>query len=178
MILIVGLGNPGSKFNHTRHNTGFEALDFFAQKNGFPEFKNSKKHLALVAKKDDVVLVKPQTFMNESGNAVKSLKMKAESLVVIHDDIDLELGKLKISNGSGAGGHKGVESIINALGTKDFTRFKIGIATGEHKAEEVVLKKFTPGEQTILQPVIEKTAQALDYFIEHGLEKTMNEYNR
>ncbi len=191
MIIIVGLGNPGKKFYHTRHNAGFEVLDFFAAQNTFPE--------------NEVLLVKPQTFMNESGKAVKEIlrnkneatlivvrddtdmdlgKIKllknknAPTLVVVHDDIDLPLGKIKFSKDSSSGGHKGVDSIIQALGTKDFARLKIGIATGDHKAGEVVLQKFSPQEQEILNEVTKKSAEALTYFIENGLEKTMNEYNR
>ncbi len=166
MLIIVGLGNPGKKFEHTRHNAGFEVLDFFAQQNNFPE--------------NEVMLYKPQTFMNESGKAVKEiLKNKNEPvLVIVHDDIDLPLGKIKFVKDSSSGGHKGVDSIIQAIGTKDFARLKIGVATGDHKAEEVVLQKFSPQEREILQEVIKKSSEALKYLIENGLEKTMNEYNR
>ncbi len=180
MFIIVGLGNHGTPFNHTRHNAGFEVLDFFARQNEFPEFALSKKYHALVSKKDDVLLAKPQTFMNESGKAVKKLLSNAngQMLIVVHDDIDMELGKIKFVKDSGAGGHKGVDSIIQALGNNNFIRLKIGIATNDKRAEDVVLKKFSKEEQKILDGVIEKSSQALAYFIEHGLEKTMNEYNR
>jgi len=164
MIIIVGLGNPGKKFDHTRHNAGFEVLDFFAKENDFPE--------------DEVLLIKPQTFMNESGKAVLPYKFKIKDLVVVHDDIDMPLGKIKFVKDSTSGGHKGVDSIIQTLGTKDFIRLKIGIATGDHKAEEVVLQKFSPQEKEILDEVIKKSAEALKYLIENGLEKTMNEYNK
>lgn len=164
MLIIVGLGNPGKKFDHTRHNAGFEVLDFFAAQNTFPE--------------NEVLLIKPETFMNESGKAVQKFKSKIESLVVVHDDIDMPLGKIKFVKDSTSGGHKGVESIIQALGTKDFVRLKIGVATGDHKAEDVVLQKFSPEEHETLHQVIEKSAQALKYLIDNGLEKTMNEYNR
>ncbi len=179
MFIIVGLGNPGVKFNTTRHNAGFMALDFFATQNNFPEFELSKKYDSLISEKDGILLAKPQTFMNESGKAVQKLMKNSQAeLIVVHDDIDMDLGKIKFSKDSGAGGHKGVESIIALLGTKDFTRLKIGIATGEQKAEEVVLQKFSPAEQEILTGVIKKSALALQYFIDNGLEKTMNEYNR
>ncbi len=180
MIIIVGLGNPGEKFNHTPHNAGFEALDFFATKNEFPKFEFSKKYNALICEKENVLLIKPQTFMNESGRTVSSFKFQASSLIVIHDDIDLPIGKIKISAGSGAGGHKGVDSIINNLGTKDFARIKIGVCplTGKpEKVEEFVIKKFSKEEQELLQPVISKTSDALQVFINEGIEKTMNQFN-
>ncbi len=207
MIIIVGLGNPGEKFNHTPHNAGFEALDFFATKNEFPKFEFSKKYDALVCETENVLLVKPQMFMNESGKSVAAIlknmqgifpslargrKMNSSSprslgnkkgavLVVVHDDIDLPIGKIKISVGSGAGGHKGVASIIEHLGTKDFARIKIGICplTGKPEGvESFVIKKFTQEEQEALEPVISKNAEALNVFINEGVEKAMNECNR
>ncbi len=178
MIIIVGLGNPGKKFEHTRHNAGFDVLDFFAAQNNFPKFKLSKKYHSFISENENVMLVKPQTFMNESGNAVSSFKFQVSSLVVVHDDIDLALGNIKFSKDSSAGGHKGVESIIQHLGTKDFARLKIGIKTDEKKAEDVVLKKFSKAQQEILSETIKKTAKAINCFIENGLEKAMNEFNK
>ncbi len=167
MIIIVGLGNPGAKFNHTRHNAGFEALDFFAAEQGFPEFSESLKHQALISEKDNVILVKPQTFMNESGRSVASvMKNKNADLAVVHDEIDVPLGKMKISSGSGSGGHKGIASIIQAVGNQDFTRIKIGVETDPtKKAEEVVLEKFSPEEYTILQSVFPTIGEALEKII-------------
>jgi len=164
-------------------------IDFFAQKNEFPEFKISKKYKSLISKKDETILVKPETFMNESGSAVKKIlsNVNSQMLMVVHDDIDMPLGKIKFSKDSGAGGHKGVDSIIRLLGTKDFTRLKIGIANHETwnmehgtkkvKAKDIVLKKFTGKEKEVLENIIEKAVEALDFFIEEGLEKTMNAYN-
>ncbi len=198
MMIIIGLGNPGDKFKYTRHNTGFATVDFFAKKNNFPEFKLSKKYNSLISEKEiekpattsslagewcggKIILAKPQTFMNESGKAIASIlkNQKEAVLIVIHDDIDLPLGKIKFSKDSGAGGHKGVDSIITNLGKKDFVRLKIGIGNnGEKiKAEKIVLKKFTKEEKEELKSIIEKSTDALDFFIENGLEKTMNEYN-
>lgn len=177
MIILIGLGNPGEKFKNTRHNVGFMVLDFFAQKNDFPEFTLSKKYQALVSEKDDVMLVKPETFMNESGKTAQAiLKNKEATLLVVQDDIDMTLGKIKFTQKSSSGGHKGIQSIIQNLGNNDSTRLKIGIATGDEKAEEVVLKKFTEEELKNLN--IEKCAEALEHFITNGLEKTMNEYHR
>ena len=122
--------------------------------------------------------------MNESGRAVKKIisnfKFQISNLVVIHDDIDLPLGKLKISKNSGAGGHKGIESIINSLGTQDFIRFKIGICPEKGKPQKIesfVIKKFTKEELKVIEEAIKKTSDALDLFIKEGLEKTMNQYN-
>lgn len=178
MIIIVGLGNPGEKFNHTRHNVGFEALDAFAAKHGFPAFEMQKKYDSLTTEKDSVLLAKPQTFMNESGKAVqKLLKNKEAQLIVIHDDIDLEIGKLKIVKSRGSAGHKGIDSIIESVGNENLARIRIGIATNESSAKDIVLKKFSVSELEILSGVLKKVCDALDCFAENGLEKTMNEFN-
>lgn len=179
--IIIGLGNPGKKFENTRHNVGFMAIDEFAKKNSFPDFELNKKSNALVSKKDDVLLAKPQTFMNDSGKAVKELSKNnpINSLVVIHDDIDLHAGKIKIVEERGSAGHKGVESIIQNIGNKGLIRIRIGIAgQNNKKAMNVVLKKFSAEEQIIIDKIIVKTADAIESLIKNGLEKTMNEYNK
>ncbi len=186
MIIIVGLGNPGEKFNHTPHNVGFDALDFFATKNNFPKFALSKKYSAMISEKDEVILVKPQTFMNESGGAVKKIVksyqvIKLSSLVVVHDDIDLPLGKLKISKDSGAGGHKGVDSVISNLGTKDFIRIKIGVCPLSGKPDGVetfVIKKFNLDGQEAIKSVISKTTEVINALTNEGVEKAMNQFNQ
>lgn len=194
MVIIVGLGNPGKKFEGTRHNVGFMVLDKFAEKNNFPEFGLQKKANALVSEgvvgnppshkategQRKVLLVKPQTFMNNSGNAVKEILKNnpSSNLIVIHDDIDLPVGKMKIVKERGSAGHKGVESIIKNIGNDGLIRFRIGIAgKTDIKAKRVVLKKFNKAEQNIIDKTIDRTVQALDFFIKEGLEKTMNEYN-
>ena|SRR3989344_9577187 len=183
MILIIGLGNPGEKFEHTRHNTGFMALDFFAKHHGFANFEMVKKHNALISEKDNMILVKPQTFMNESGKSVASVikNTKKHELIVVHDDIDLPLGSIKIVENRGAAGHKGIESIIKHIGNDHLVRLRIGIQPEKGKPknpEGFVIKKFTKEEREILNPIIAKTADALDFFIKNGLERAMNEYNR
>mgnify|MGYP001578633439 CR=1 FL=1 len=192
MTIIVGLGNPGKKFKNTRHNVGFMAVDAFAKRNNFPEFKLQKKSNALVSEKpfgfaqgdENVILVKPQTFMNDSGKAVKSLiknlKLKIGNyIIVVHDDVDLPIGKMKIIKERGSAGHKGVESIIKSIGNDGLIRIRIGI-TGQKdiKAMKVVLKKFSDDEQKIINETIQKTADALDLFIKQGLDRVMNEYNK
>ena len=207
MIIIVGLGNPGEKFKNTRHNVGFMAVDAFAEKNNFPEFKLSRfnrgsstksgqKKPARNASHSDaggsnalvsegilegetVILAKPQTFMNESGKAVKSLmssfKSKSPNLVVIHDDIDIPVGKIKIVEERGSAGHKGVESIIKSVGNEGLVRFRIGIAgKNDVEAMKVVLKKFSTEEQKTISETIQKVADALDVFIKEGLAAAQN----
>ena len=181
MIIIVGLGNPGAQYKNTRHNVGFMAVDEFARKNNFPEFKLQKKANALVSENENILLAKPQTFMNESGKAVKEIikNKPAENLIVIHDDIDLPIGKIKIVTERGSAGHKGVESIIKSIGNDGLIRFRIGIG-GENKTDamKIVLKNFSPAEQKVIDEAIQKVTDALDFFIVEGLEKTMNEFNK
>ena len=187
MIIIVGLGNPGEKFIHTRHNAGFMAVDFFAKHHTFPEFSLSKKYYSMITEAtingEKVLLAKPQTFMNESGKAVQAIMKHANSstLLVIHDDIDLPLGTIKVVKGRGSAGHKGIESIIQNIGNDNLMRLRIGIQPEGGKpnhSEKFVVQHFTKEEDGILNSTIKKTAKALDFFVEHGLEKTMNEYNK
>ena len=171
MIIIVGLGNPGEKYKNTRHNVGFQVVDEFTKENNFPEFKLSKKSHSLISEKENIVLAKPQTFMNESGKTVKALLKNTTRtvLVVIHDDIDLPLGKIRISKNRGSAGHKGVESIIKEIGTKDFTRFRIGVSskTGKPKnVEKYVLQKFDKEEEKIIKQVIRQTLIRMCLFVE------------
>jgi PTH1 family peptidyl-tRNA hydrolase len=178
--IIIGLGNPGKKFENTRHNVGFMAIDKFAEKNDFPDFKMQKKSNALISENSDMMLVKPQTFMNESGKAVKKISENSPSanLIVVHDDIDLPVGKIKIVKDRGSAGHKGVESIIQNIGNENLLRIRIGISPQENiEAKKIVLKKFSKKEQEIINQTIAKTAEALNFLIKKGIEKTMNEYN-
>jgi len=149
MLLIVGLGNPGKKYEKTRHNVGFRVVDVLAKD-----------------KPNDAVLLKPQTLMNNSGDvvveAVNFYKIKPIDLWIVHDDIDLPLGEFKIQMGKSSAGHKGVESIIKRLGTKDFNRIRIGICPPKGKPEAVekfVLEKFTKAEETILKKIIQDVAE-------------------
>ncbi len=168
MILIVGLGNPGKKYQKTRHNIGFRLIDQLG-------FLDSRK----------IILFKPQTFMNNSGKTVKklieNLKLRIKNLIVVHDDLDLPLGKIRIVKNRGPAGHKGVESIIEELGTKNFIRFRIGIQPriGKPKfTERFVLQKFNKEEEETAKEVIKKTAEAIEMMIKIGLEKAMNRFNK
>ena len=180
MITIIGLGNPGEKFKNTRHNVGFMAVDAFAKKNNFPDFKLQNKLNALISEKDNIILAKPQTFMNESGKSVKKITSNnnIDNLIIIHDDIDLPIGKIKIITERGSAGHKGVESIIENIGNTGLIRFRIGIAS-ENKAEaiKIVLKNFSAEEKIILNRTIDKTIEALNLFVAEGLERAMNRFN-
>ena len=184
MITIIGLGNPGEQYKATRHNVGFMTVDAFAKENEFPEFKLQKKSNSLVSENvidgQTVILAKPQTFMNESGKSAKQLMANATSdLIIIHDDIDLPVGKMRIIKERGSAGHKGVESIINNIGNEGLVRFRIGIGgQNELKAMKVVLKNFSKEEQQLVDETIQKTVNALNLLVKEGLDKTMNEYNR
>jgi len=168
MIFIVGLGNPGKTYASTRHNAGFLALDAFAKEHEFPAFKLSKKHTALVSEgilgSAKVVLAKPQTFMNKSGVSVRSLLKQGGELIVVHDDIDIPIGTVKVSKDRGSAGHKGVESVMEELKSKDFTRIRIGIQPlfGKPKnVEDFVLQRFSPEELPAMRDAIQETAECI-----------------
>ncbi|MCK4355023.1 aminoacyl-tRNA hydrolase [Candidatus Parcubacteria bacterium] len=177
MFLIVGLGNPSIKYKNTRHNIGFRIIDEFAKENNFPEFKLSKKHNSLISESiindNKIMLVKPQTFMNSSGKAIKSiidyLSLITDNLIVVHDDIDIEIGEIRISENRGSAGHKGVQSIIDEINTKDFARVRVGIKpvgkiqeqggdTQPIITEKFVLEKFTQDEEKILENIIKQSS--------------------
>ena len=189
MILIVGLGNPGIKYKRTRHNIGFRVLDELQKENDFPDFKFSKKFNALISKKntgkEKIILAKPETFMNNSGQSVKKLtayySISFINLIIIHDDIDLLLGKMRISKNKGSAGHKGVESIIKESGSKNFIRLRIGIRnqeSGVKNSEKFVLKNFIKEEEKIVEKITKKNCSALKIILSKGLEKAMNEFNK
>ena len=170
MKLLVGLGNPGEKYVNNRHNAGFMMLDFLLKQGQDVKFKFDKhsqsKKLEFDTGKDRIILAKPQTFMNESGNSVKNLiinhQLSAINLVVVHDDLDIRLGEYKIQFGRGPKKHNGVESIEKALRTKDFWRVRIGVdnrLTGNRIAGETyVLQNFTSKERAVLKTVFDKVA--------------------
>lgn len=157
--LIVGLGNPGDKYALTRHNIGFMLVDRVANTLGL-EWENNKKANAQVAVGSDVILVKPQTFMNRSGDCVSWLMSfygaALDELVVLHDDVDLEFGETKFKKSAGSAGHKGVNDIIEKLGSKDFWRFRVGVGRPENNKFDVydfVLSKMTDEELKFLETV-------------------------
>jgi peptidyl-tRNA hydrolase, PTH1 family len=177
MFLIVGLGNPGAQYELTRHNVGFRILDML----GGGDWES--KHDALMLKLEDVILAKPQTFMNVSGKSVAQiLKYYPDAqLIVVHDELDLPLGSLKIIKGSGSAGHNGVQSIIDELGTKDFIRVRVGINNPETKQEipgdAYVLQKFSKKEESVLKEALIKAKEAVDVIQAEGLEAAQTRYN-
>lgn len=194
MILIIGLGNPGRKFQETRHNPGWLVLDLLQKKwnkeYGFSEWKKEKKFKAEISKGEvnnkKMILAKPLTFMNLSGQAVKSLisyyKIKPKDLIVVHDDVDLALGVNRIVKNRGSAGHKGVESIISYLKTKNFLRFRIGFKPKDRKIKNLnkyVLNKFSQKEKPIIMASINSTAKAITDTVNNvEIEKVMNEFNK
>lgn len=187
MILIVGLGNPGKEFLNTRHNIGREVVMAFHRRADLPDFRVEKKWNAEVTEgkveKEKIAILLPNTYMNKSGNAagaaVRFYKVKPANIFVIHDDADLLLGRAKLSFGKHSAGHKGVESVIRALKTRDFWRFRIGIAgKRDIPAEKLVLKKFTPEEIRIVKKINQKTVEAIKIALSDSPEKAMNEYNQ
>lgn len=194
MVIIIGLGNPGEQYKNTRHNVGFMAINLFAKENNFPEFKLQKKSSAEISEDslngEKIILAKPQTFMNESGKAVRSLTthypLQTTNLIVVHDDIDIPVGKIKIAKDRGSAGHKGVESIITAIGNENLIRIRIGIKS-EHshattrssvKAGDVVLENFSAEEQKIINETISKATEAIRAIISDSLEKAMSQFNQ
>lgn len=193
--IAAGLGNPGEEYVNTRHNTGRMALEEFAKRQKFSDWREDKKARAHVTRgavgKNLIVLVNPDTFMNKSGSAVgkfvKSVKA-AEKLVVLYDDLDLPLGKIKLSYDRGSGGHKGVESIMRAVKTKRFVRIRIGVSPetasgklkkplGEKEVVKFILTRFKPQEQDELKKIFKRAGEALESVVAKGREIAMNEFN-
>lgn len=177
---IVGLGNPGLDYAKTRHNAGFMALDRLASKKGGQFVRN---RFGLIGKWGNIVLLKPLTYMNLSGEAVGSLqrfyKIPTESILVIADDLDLPLGKLRIRQHGSSGGHNGLKSIVKALGTDQFPRIKIGIS---HPPDQVrvidwVLGRFSREEWKILDPVLDQVVEACECVVVEGITEAMNRFN-
>ncbi|NQU83108.1 MAG: aminoacyl-tRNA hydrolase [Parcubacteria group bacterium] len=167
MKLIVGLGNPGKKYEKTRHNVGFLVLD--AMTSGFKfEKKFNAEVVETGAGKNKIIFAKPQTFMNNSGETVLALKkyykIKLEDIIVVHDELDLEFGKIRASIGSRSAGHNGAQSIIDFLDTKNFTRVRVGIGPCPEKipAEKFVLQKFGKKEEKGLEDIIENTVEIIE----------------
>ncbi len=183
--LIVGLGNPGKKYAQTRHNVGFHIVDRLAETAGF--VFDRQKHQAMLARGKldgvSVMLVKPQTFMNLSGKSVAPLarfyKIPPERIFVIFDDLDLPTARLRIRLKGGAGGHKGMRSIINLLGTQEFPRMRIGIGRppGQMPVEAYVLQAFSPAEWEEMVVTYTRAVDAIRTVITEGVETAMNKFN-
>jgi PTH1 family peptidyl-tRNA hydrolase len=191
--LIVGLGNPGRNYAHNRHNIGFRCINHLAKLHSIP-IKKHQCHSQLGTGQMasvEVLLAKPKTYVNESGKAVSQLLRKynisVNDLLVIYDDLDLPLGKIRIRQGGSAGGHKGIKSIISALGSQDFCRIKVGIGrptdkdgtplSDEDAIVGYVLSDFTPAESKLIKPAITGVAEAISYLLKDGIIAAMNKFN-
>src|SRR3989338_2833765 len=208
MFFIVGLGNPGEEYINTRHNTGREAVLKLCKNLDFADFENNNKFKSLISKgkikKELVTLILPETFMNKSGQAIsyfikpklKTAKKGLENLIVVHDDLDLPLGTLKISYNKGTGGHRGLDSVAKAVKTLEFVRVRIGISpstakgrakkqneglpaqAGEQKVLDFILGKFKPAEMEILKKTFKKSSEAIQTLILDGRDRAMNRFNQ
>ncbi|SHF39250.1 peptidyl-tRNA hydrolase [Desulforamulus putei DSM 12395] len=184
MKLIVGLGNPGIEYAHTRHNIGFMVVDSLARELGTDINKN--QHKALVGQAsiggEKVILAKPQTYMNLSGQAVVALmnwyKLTPEDLLVIADDMDLPPGRLRIRKKGSDGGQKGLRNIIELLGTQEITRMRLGIGRPEHSAVDHVLGKITGTEAELINSAIAAAVEAAKVWVLEGTDKAMNRFNQ
>jgi PTH1 family peptidyl-tRNA hydrolase len=184
--LIAGLGNPGRKYANNRHNIGFMLMDRLAEHLQVNFSRVESKALVTRSKfgENRLILIKPQTFMNNSGRAVASLaryyKVPLENLLVAYDDLDLDLGTIRLRPQGGSGGHKGIASVIQELGTQNFSRLRLGIGRppGRMEAADYVLRDFSSSEREIIAVVLELGVEAVLTFINQGIESAMNEYNR
>lgn len=186
MTLIVGLGNPGKEYRWTRHNMGFLVLDAWARAHSltFATRKFSAKIGTGAVFRKKVLLAKPMTFMNLSGQSIAPLvryfKVPPEDLVIVHDDLDLAPGRVKIKSGGGDGGHQGLRSAVECLGTQEFVRVRVGIGRPPDglTATEYVLEEFNGEEKGVLKETVERATRAVEIILSEGVVKAMNEFNR
>jgi peptidyl-tRNA hydrolase, PTH1 family len=184
MKIIAGLGNPGPEYKNTRHNIGYLVLEELAARH--PLEKQESRFDALIGqvriKGEKVLLVKPLTYMNLSGRALQPLlhwhKLDLQDFLVVYDDMDLPLGSLRIRPGGGSGGHKGIKSIVERLGSQEFARIRLGIGRPtDREAADWVLGRFSPAEREQMEQAVRKAADAAEKWVEAGLVTAMNTYN-
>jgi len=186
MKLVAGLGNPGRQYVGTRHNVGFEVIDQLVNRHGVSI--EAAPADAVMGKWRDggevVLLVKPLTFMNLSGEAIGQLlryfKVDVTDLLVISDDVTLPIGRLRIRSGGSEGGHNGLRSVAQVLGTNDYPRLRVGVGRGDTRRDlaDHVLSRFEPEEQPGVQDAVTRAADAVECWVRDGMAKTMNVYNR
>ena len=182
--LVIGLGNPGREYERSRHNMGFLVIDELARRHGGRVSDRAAKSLTGRVRVGDreLVLAKPQTMMNLSGVAAKALRTKydvpLERTLVIHDDLDHPFGRLRLRKGGSSAGNHGIDSVIGSFGSQDFIRFRVGIGRPPGDGVDYVLSPFTTEERAQLPTIVGRTADAVLFTIEHGIDRAMTEFNR
>lgn len=181
MKLIAGLGNIGDKYCFTRHNAGFMVLDKLAFDNNF-SFREESKLKCFLAKSNDIIYIKPTTFMNLSGEAVRAVmdyyKIDVKDILIVYDDIALDLGRIRFRANGSDGGHNGIKSIIKHVGTKEFDRLKIGIGPQPNiPSENYVLQNFPKDQLETLKDVLKKSDEAIKFYLENDIQKAQNKFN-
>ena len=181
MKLIAGLGNIGDKYCFTRHNAGFMVLDKLALDNNF-SFREESKLKCFLAKSNDVIYIKPTTFMNLSGEAVRAVmdyyKIDVKDILIVYDDIALDLGRIRFRANGSDGGHNGIKSIIKHVGTKEFDRLKIGIGPQPNiPSENYVLQNFPKDQLENLKEVLKRADEAIKFYLENDIQKAQNKFN-
>jgi len=191
MKLIVGLGNPGKVYAHNRHNIGFRCLNYFARLHSIRfDHRQCRARIGLgEVRGEKLLLARPSTFVNLTGKPVACLVRKHDiplsDLLVIYDDLDLPLGKIRLRQSGGSGGHKGMNSIISALGSEDFPRIRVGIGRPQVEEQSIsedaivnyVLSDFSPQEEKVTKPAIAMVSEAIDCFLTQGVEAAMSKFN-
>lgn len=185
MYLIVGLGNPEKEYAHTRHNMGFDTINEIAKKNNIEITKNKFKGLyeTAIIQGQKVILLKPQTYMNSSGESIKEVvdfyNIKPEEIIVIYDDIDIEKGIIKIRKKGSSGSHNGMKSVIQELNTTEFPRIRVGIGQPQFKNDMInyVIGSVPKEEQEILHQGVEKASKAVEEILKNGIDSAMNKFN-
>jgi len=191
MKLIVGLGNPGKTYAHNRHNAGFRCLNYFARLHSIRfDHRQCRARVGIgEVRGEKLLLAKPGTFVNLSGDPVACLVRKHDiplsDLLIIYDDLDLPLGKIRLRQSGSSGGHKGMNSIVSTLGSEDFPRIRVGIGRPQADEQSIsedaivnyVLSDFSPGEEATIKPVIVRVAEAIDCFLSRSIEAAMSKFN-
>ena len=181
MKLIAGLGNIGDKYCFTRHNAGFMILDKLAFDNNF-SFREESKLKCFLAKSNDIIYIKPTTFMNLSGEAVRAVmdyyKIDVKDILIVYDDIALDLGRIRFRANGSDGGHNGIKSVIKHVGTKEYDRLKIGIGPQPNiPSENYVLQNFPKDQLETLKDVLKKSDEAIKFYLENDIQKAQNKFN-
>ncbi len=181
MKLIAGLGNIGDKYCFTRHNAGFMVLDKLALDNNF-SFREENKLKCFLAKSGDIIYIKPTTFMNLSGEAVRAVmdyyKINVKDILIVYDDIALDLGRIRFRANGSDGGHNGIKSIIKQVGTKEFDRLKIGIGPQPNiPSENFVLQNFPKEQLEELKEILKRADEAIEFYLKNDIQKAQNKFN-